>query len=134
MTMFGPHGEMYVRASTRQIVGIAGGIGITPFRSIIADLTQKQSPVKLTLIYSARDNLYTYKSELESWQARNPNIEIIYTETPEEVNAELDKQIALYQNNAYYFISGPPKMVGSLRDSLKQRGLKKVVCDPFKGY
>lgn len=141
--MFGPHGEMYVRKNTKQIIGLAGGIGITPFRSIIADLsakyaqaglTHKQSPVKLTLIYSARDSLYTFKSELESWRVRNPNIEIIYTATPEEVNAELEKQIATHQNNAHYFISGPPKMVESLRDSLRSKGLRNIVSDPFKGY
>ena len=134
MRLFGPHGEMYVRPNTKRIVGLAGGIGITPFRSIVADLTHKQSPVKLTLIYSARDNLYTYKTELESWRAQNPNIEIIYTVTPEEVNAELDKQIANHQNNAYYFISGPPKMVESLRNGLRSKGIKNIVSDPFKGY
>ena len=132
--MHGPFGEFYVRDHMKQIVGVAGGIGITPFRAIIADLSHKKSPVKLTLIYSTKNRKYTYKEELEEWRSQNPNIEIIYTETPDEVNAELSKQVELHHNSAHYFIAGPPGMISALKSGLKEKAIRNVVNDPFKGY
>lgn len=134
--MYGPYGELFVRNKVKRIVGVAGGIGITPFRSIVSDLTKKISPTKLTLIYSARDNQYAYREELEQWKTQNPNIEIVYTATPEEVNAELEKQISAHGNQAHYFLSGPPKMIEALRDKIKNSGIANgnILNDPFKGY
>lgn len=134
--MFGPYGELYVRPGVKKVVGIAGGIGITPFRSIMADLTEKHSPTELTLIYSARDNQYAFREELETWCQQNSNLKIIYTATPEEVNAELDKQLAALGNEAQYFLSGPPKMIEDLRGKIKNSGIltKNILNDPFKGY
>ena len=131
--MQGPFGEFYAKTNIKHIIGIAGGIGITPFRSIASDLTSKQNATKLTLIYSAQKN-YTYQSELESWKEQNPNIQIIYTHTPEEVNTELERQVAKYGNNSHYFIAGPPGMISALRKYLTESGIRNITNDPFKGY
>ena len=131
--MYGPFGEFHRGSGLSQIVGIAGGIGITPFRSLIADIVANQDEhTNLTLIYSAKDS-YTYQAELDKW-AEDPRINIIYTHTPDEVNAALTEQINTYRNRAHYFIAGPPGMIEALRKTLQQKGIKKIVNDPFKGY
>ena len=133
--MYGPFGELYVRPQTKNVVAVAGGIGITPFRSILADLAHKHRDVQLTLIYSAKES-YTYQTELEEWTSKNKNLNIIYTHTPEEVAAELEKQTSLHKNTADYLLSGAPGMIIALRKQLDSLNINKarVLNDPFKGY
>lgn len=133
LTMNGPFGEFHTSKEIHQIVGIAGGIGITPFRAILTDISLGViENTKITLIYSAVDT-YTYKKEIDIL-AQHKAIEVIYTKTPEEVNKELDAQVELHQNSAAYYISGPPRMIGAIKNSLKEKGIKKIINDPFKGY
>jgi ferredoxin-NADP reductase len=133
LIMNGPFGEFHTTKRIKQIVGIAGGIGITPFRALIKSIASGTiTNTKITLIYSAVGN-YTFKKELDQC-AQHPAVEIIYTGTPEEVNEALDSQIALHKNSATYFVSGSPGMIGAVRTSLKTKGIRKIVSDPFKGY
>lgn len=132
--MQGPFGEFHTRRTVQQIVGIAGGIGITPFRALLYDIANGYiTNTKITLIYSAKNNDYAYKNELAAW-AQFPNIEIIFNATPEEVNADLQAQIKKHKNTATYFISGSPGMIKALRTSCKQQGIIRIVNDTFKGY
>lgn len=133
LIMNGPFGEFHTSKRIKQIVGIAGGIGITPFRAIIKSIGKGSiRDTKITLIYSAI-GAYTYKKELDTL-AQNPAIEIIYTTTPEEVNVALATEVALHKNNASYFVSGSPGMIGAIRTTLKRAEIKRVISDPFKGY
>jgi ferredoxin-NADP reductase len=131
--MHGPFGEFHTSSKICRIVGIAGGIGITPFRPLLKDIASGViAETKLTLIYSAIGP-YTFKEELDAL-ASHPSLEIIYTQTPDEVNAALDAQIKKQSNSASYFISGSPGMIQAIRSSLKKRGIRRIVNDSFKGY
>jgi len=131
--MHGPFGEFHTSASISRIVGIAGGIGITPFRALLKDIASGViAETKLTLIYSSMGP-YTFKEEIEVL-AQHPGIEVIYTKTPEEVNAALDAQVATHGNSACYFISGSPGMINAIRTTLKSKGIRRIVNDSFKGY
>ncbi|OGG85878.1 hypothetical protein A2392_00490 [Candidatus Kaiserbacteria bacterium RIFOXYB1_FULL_46_14] len=134
--MYGPYGELCLNEKMQKVIGVAGGIGITPFRSIVKDLSEKSSTLKLQLIYSARDNQHTYRNDMEKCRERNQNISIIYTASPEEVNAALENAVAENHNDAHYLLSGPPKMIESLRLKLLGLGIsrKRILNDPFKGY
>lgn len=133
LIMHGPFGEFHTSKKICRIVGIAGGIGITPFRALIKDIASGViAETKLTLIYSAIGT-YTYKEELEIL-AKHPSIQIIYTATPDEVNAELSQLVVTHGNSASYFISGSPGMINALRGSLKNKGVRHIVNDPFRGY
>lgn len=131
--MHGPFGEFHTNSNVSHIVGIAGGIGITPFRALIKDIASGTiANTKLTLIYSAVGS-YTYKQELDIL-SQHPSIEIIYTQTPEEVNKKLQEQIEGKGNSASYFISGSPGMITAIRATLKEKGITHIVNDSFKGY
>lgn len=130
--LHGPFGEMYVTPSVKHIVGIAGGIGITPFRALIQSIAGGATDTKLTLIYSAVGG-HTYRNEFNALLP-HPNIEIIYTSTPEEVNLALEKQTTHFGNGAHYFISGSPRMIEALRKTLVEKGIRTIVNDSFKGY
>jgi ferredoxin-NADP reductase len=133
LNMHGPFGEFHTNPATKHIVGIAGGIGITPFRALIksiADGIDKQT--KLTLIYSAA-TAHTFKTEFDALLPHS-QIEIVYAKTPDEVTSHLDVLIKAYKNGATYFLSGAPGMIEALRKKLKENGIKKIVNDSFKGY
>lgn len=133
--MFGPYGELYIRPNMKKVVAVAGGIGITPFRSIIADLDTRGDNLDFHLIYSAKGEP-VYQTELENWKAHLPNLKITYTETKEELGTALDQEVRVSGNRAHYLLSGTPGMIEALRQSLFQRGIRRdrVIHDPFKGY
>lgn len=135
MRMFGPYGELYLRPNMKKVVAVAGGIGITPFRSIIADMAHRGNNIEFHLIYSAKAE-HVYKTELENWKAKLPNLKITYTATAEEVNATLEKEMVASGNSAHYLLSGAPGMIEALRQSLLTHGIKRdhILHDPFKGY
>lgn len=131
--MRGPFGEFHAKKSTDPIIGIAGGIGITPFRSIAYEIAHGHISNNLHLIYASPE-AYTYGSELQSWVDASPNLSIEFVHTPEEVNWALNEQIHEHHNNAQYYISGSPRMISSLIDACHQKQITRIVNDPFKGY
>ncbi len=133
--MNGPYGEFYIKPQMKHVVGIVGGVGITPFRSVINDAVINNIQIPLTLIYSARDK-HLYQEELQNWAEQNPNINIIYTHTPDEVNAELSRVMDDCKDHAHFFISGAPRMIEALQETCINEKIAKdhIVSDPFKGY
>src|SRR5713101_1519735 len=66
----------------RPAVFLAGGIGITPVRSILDWATQERLPHKLYLFYSNREAVdAAFIEEFESMTAQNPNFTLIPTVT-----------------------------------------------------
>lgn len=133
--MYGPYGELYLRPNMKKVVAVAGGIGITPFRSIIADMAHEGNNLDFHLIYSAKAE-HVYQADLENWKAKLPNLKISYTATSDEVNAELNKLVAENGNDGHYLLSGAPGMIEALRQSLLAQKIdrSRIIHDPFKGY
>ncbi|HEV8386664.1 MAG TPA: Rieske 2Fe-2S domain-containing protein, partial [Nitrososphaera sp.] len=73
---------------SKPVVFLSGGIGVTPFRSMIKYATDKQLPVKITMFDSNRNQTnILYKNEFDSWAKRNRNLKVIYTITAEEAES-----------------------------------------------
>jgi glycine betaine catabolism B len=70
---------------SKHAIFLSGGIGVTPFRSMIKYATDKQLPIKITMFDSNRNRQnILYKDEFDKWAAQNQNLKIIYTITAEE--------------------------------------------------
>jgi ferredoxin-NADP reductase/nitrite reductase/ring-hydroxylating ferredoxin subunit len=70
---------------SKPAVFLSGGIGVTPFRSMIKYATDKQLPLRITMFDSNRNQRnILYKDEFDKWVAQNQNLKIIYTITEEE--------------------------------------------------
>ena len=54
VSIFGPAGDFTLGPDPTPVVFIAGGIGITPFRSMLLDAAARGLPHRITLIYSNR--------------------------------------------------------------------------------
>ena len=131
-----------------KIVLIAGGIGITPFRSMIKDLIDRREKRPITLIYSNRTvEDIAYKDILAAAQEKL-NIKTIYTLTDTALVSQdwkgevgyitetmIKKHIPDFTSRMYY-ISGPQSMVSATDATLKRLGIKnkRIKKDFFPGF
>ena len=66
-------------------VFIAGGIGITVFRSMLRYIADEALPYRITLVYSNRDRESTaFLDELTELERNNPNLRVVVTMTDDE--------------------------------------------------
>jgi NAD(P)H-flavin reductase len=54
LRLFGPLGQLKVRLSYRSILAIAGGSGMAPFLSMLAELAEKGNARPVTFLFGAR--------------------------------------------------------------------------------
>lgn len=130
----GPFGEFHIRSSTKHIVGIAGGIGITPFRSLLYEISHQKHPgISIELVYAGRQGSWPFREELQS-MAESENITIYFTKSKDETSQKINELVERHKNEAEYFVSGAPAMIDVVCNQLKKLKVKKVINDPFKGY
>jgi ferredoxin-NADP reductase len=124
---------------TTPILFVAGGMGITPVRSMIKWLTDEQQQRPVQLIYTVHqpediifgDILSTYGIQ-PYYNAAEPD-----ESWPHGVGRISAQDILMrYPVGGYIYISGPELMTERLVDELKQQGFpsNKVVTDYFPGY
>ncbi|HVT00746.1 MAG TPA: FAD-dependent oxidoreductase [Patescibacteria group bacterium] len=123
-----------------EYVFIAGGIGITPFRSILRQLDHDKKPINVNLIYANRDQNVVFRDELEELSTRNPNLKINYVFSPEHIDENKVKELVPDFNppagGPIFYVSGPEPMVDSLNEMLEKMGIPKehIKGDWFPGY
>jgi ferredoxin-NADP reductase len=137
-----PLGEfvLHEEDQSKPAVFLSGGIGVTPFRSMIKYTTDKQLPLKIIMFDSNRnEENILYKEEFDSWQNLNKNLKVINTLTLEgekeekfdksrwKNNGEIGKinkdMILKYLSNddvinAVFYICGPPGMLNAMKNLL----------------
>jgi len=130
-------------------VFLAGGIGITPFRSMLVEAAHNKLPHRLILMYSNRGpEDAAFLDELQALQQVNPNYTCIGTMTNPTAGTEIWEgetgridQIMLRKyvkgtETAMYYVVGPPAMVKGLRTMLEAAGISKtsIRYEEFVGY
>ncbi len=141
-------GDFVLPANPHQkIVLIAGGIGVTPFRSMIKYLLDRQQKRPITLFYANRTIYDILYKDLFDRAARELGIQVIYTvdqaanPTPDWVgkvgfiSPDLIKKNVPHIRNNLFYISGPPAMVDAFKDMLRKMGVKesRIKTDFFSG-
>ncbi|RAV23392.1 FAD-dependent oxidoreductase [Paenibacillus contaminans] len=133
--MSGPVGSFYLKDNSPSLL-IAGGIGITPFRSILKQLEAegKRDEKQRKLLYYDGKKSYIYKDELDEI-ANNTSISVSYLDSRDDLQQEMDKFNALYKNNGKYFIAGSKSMVDSISSHLQNQNISKqnIKKDSFFG-
>jgi glycine betaine catabolism B len=132
----GPLGAFVIDEANQEYVFIAGGIGITPFRSILMDLNNKNLPINVTLLYANRTEEVVFRAELESLKANNPNFKIAYFIGETKIDENAIRNDVPDLTKPYYYISGPEPMVQAFEKMLYGMGISEdhVKRDYFPGY
>ena len=129
-------GDFTVDDPSREMIFIAGGIGITPFRAILKEADTKGVKLNVTLIYGSRDTNIVFKDELESFAKKNPGIKIHYLISPEKIDEASVRKLVPDLTKPVFYVSGPEPMVESLNATLKSMGVPQehLKGDWFPGY
>ncbi len=129
-------GDFTLDDPNKDCVFIAGGIGITPFRSMIKQLDHDKKPINVNLLYANKDQNIVFKEELEEIASRNPNFKINYIFSPEHIDETKIKQLITDISNKTFYVSGPEPMVEDLLSMLKNMGIKdeNLKGDWFPNY
>lgn len=132
----GPDGNFTVDDPNQEMVFIAGGIGITPFRAILLDLEHKKIFPKITLLYSNKTPDFPYIKLLGKLMRLNRNLRIHYFIGPKRINEDSIRKIVENLKKPIFYVSGPGGMVKNLSNQLKEIGVPKehIKQDLFPGY
>lgn len=139
-------GDFIMPKNTAQkLAFVAGGIGVTPFRSMIKYMLDTNEHRDYVLLYSENDpkgfaytdifgqaadkigvkNVFTLTGNSPDWQGRRGQIDarLIKAEVPD------------YLQRTFY-VSGPQPMVGAVKDALQSIGVpgRQIKTDFFPGY
>ncbi len=131
MLMTTPKGK-FVLEKDYDGVFIAGGIGITPIRSMLLSKARNTRKRDDTLIYSELVECYPFKDDLE----KLPGLKIIYACDIEPTQKAITDCTKKYQNNVFYYLSGSPGFVKGITGLLKENGITSdyIKFDVFVGY
>ena len=119
----GPYGKFSSSYSKeREQVWIAGGIGITPFLSLIKDYYTN----KVTLFWCVNNkNDAAYKDELEKIQANNPLFEFILWDSVDRGHISVEDLSLRELEKKSYLICGPEALKKNITKQLKKEGVKQ---------
>lgn len=147
--------------NSKPAVFLSGGIGVTPFRSMIKYTTDKQLPIRIIMFDSNRnEENILYKKEFDECVKANGNLKIIYTITGEGQDGSstftstvddgwngergfinktmLTKYLTSEElDNSIFYVCGPPGMLRAMQMLLQDdlhiptEGIK---IEEFTGY
>lgn len=146
----GPFGSMTLhRKTTRPAVFLAGGIGITPFRSMLFQAANSDAGRSIFLFYSnRRPEDSAFLTELQELVRQQAGFTLIPTMTnlvdskvtwdgergyiSREILAKHVSDLA----KPVYYVAGPPALVRAMKDMLNEAGVDEddINSEDFSGY
>lgn len=135
VTAYAPEGNLIYNPlrDAENIVGIAGGSGITPFLSLARAIDEGDEACSLTLLYGCRNSEeILFKDELDKLSEKNEKINVVYVLSHSDedgyekgfVGADIIKK---YANEAAYsiFVCGPGGLYKFLDSELPKLNKEK---------
>lgn len=145
----GPLGSLILHNNrARPAVFVAGGIGVTPFVSILRQAAHARLEQRLILLYSnRRPEDAAYLSELRALERTNGNCSLLATMTQAakssmpwtgqtgSIDRALIERVSSELVAPIYYVAGPPTMVEDLRQTLNSAGIDDDIrSEEFYGY
>lgn len=130
----------------RKLAFIAGGIGVTPFRSMIQELMNRQEERSIVMLYGNNRMAEIAYGDLFEKAVREVGLRIVYAVAEPEApgyavyegvidEALIQNQIPDYLERIFY-VSGPRAMVVRFQNSLRRLGVprSRIRIDYFPGF
>jgi glycine betaine catabolism B len=131
----------------QELVFIAGGVGIAPFRSMIKNILDNDLKYKITLFYANKDFDEIGFTDLFDEAEEKIGMKTVYTLTGKKIPGNwpgltgfidakmVNDQVQDPQNKIFY-LSGPDPMVRAYKKMLRDMGIKssRIMTDYFPGY
>jgi ferredoxin-NADP reductase len=144
----GPVGELTLDDAARPAVLIAGGIGITPFVSMLRDARERGVATPLALVYSnRRPQDAAYLAELQALAGTHPWFRLHATMTGHgvagawagrtgHIDAGMLGEAAQGLSTPRWYVAGPPGLVAAATMALDDLGVpaRDVLSETFEGY
>lgn len=141
----GPYGQFVYGEAGTPVVLIAGGIGITPFRSILAELAATRVRAPTTLLYSNTSSDIAFRDFFATLTPDWPALRLVYTVTRPDatwrgptgrIDGEFIKQHVPDPAQCQYFVCGPTALVDAIRATLTELGIQagRIKHEGFPGY
>ena len=141
-----PKGSFLLSEETSaEYVFVAGGIGITVFRSMLRYIAAEQLPYRVTLVYSNRDReSAAFLDELENLEERIDGLRVVLTMTEQagwegesrRIDAAMLRDHVGELDDKQFLVAGPPAMTEAVVEALHAAGVPevRVLADKFSGY
>ncbi len=126
-------GQFTLPAGDQKLLFIAGGIGVTPFRSMVAQLLETKRERDIEFVYLAvNKDEFVFKDLLDT--AKSVGVTTHYV-IDRLADGELQQLVPDFAKRQIY-ISGPHGMVDFYSKSLRKLGVKRsyIHTDHFSGY
>ena len=146
----GPSGSLTLHGdASRPAVFIAGGIGITPFMSILRQAARDRPARRLILLYANhRPEDAAWLEELKSLESSWPDFRLLPVMTAMNrssqswsglagrIDADMLKSVGAGLSHPVYYAAGAPGMVAAMRAVLNDRGVEDddIRSEDFHGY
>jgi ferredoxin-NADP reductase len=145
-----PSGDLKLHHDkSRAAVVLTGGIGITPFRSILLNVAKEKLPIPIFLFYgNRRPEDAAFLDELQELQKQNLHYQSIVCMSEMEkshrawtgekgvIDAPMLARYLKGVVSPIYYITGPPAMVKAMQKLLKDTGVDddNIRIEEFAGY
>jgi ferredoxin-NADP reductase/Na+-translocating ferredoxin:NAD+ oxidoreductase RnfD subunit len=136
-------GDFTVPSDSQKLAFIAGGVGITPFRSMIKEAVDKGSRLDAHLLYSVRSADELAFTNLFEDAAKNGLITNYVTGDNEDsrfrhglIDSKMVAECISDYSTRRFYISGPQGFVAAVRQALLSMNINEgnIVTDFFPGY
>ena len=147
VVIMGPKGKMVLNGS-EPVVFIAGGIGITPFISMVKTAVEKNADQKMVLFYSnkTKQNIAYHDFFTQCSETKNVNLVYVPTITGEadsdwtgeygRINSGFFEKYITKLDDYKFYVCGSPSMVDQMKKELEEYGVDSgcIFSESFFGY
>jgi ferredoxin-NADP reductase len=130
----GPEGDFVLEKGNLHHILIAGGIGITPYHSVLTQLNHDRQDTNIDLLYANQDENLVFGSELTKIEASLKSFHV-HPFIGRRLNPS-DFKKYVEEPNSIFYLSGPEPLVENYEGILQKMGIakKQIKTDFFPGY
>ena len=130
-----PRGDFLLEPGAARHILIAGGIGVTPYHSMLLQLDHDKKPLNIALLYANRDENFVFDGEFQNLVAAHPEFKIHKFVGDNHIQ-KTDLEPYLEDKKNIFYVSGPRPMVESYQHLLEELEVEpeRIKTDYFPGY